>query len=143
LVLLRLADHASPEGDNVRPGIPSVAHATGLSERQVQRYIKEFLQDGVIVVLKDESGGRGRVTTYGFPAVMADQFRGRSTRAKGDTDDTLSNRRKGDTHDPLSIAPKGDADDTLYGEKGDMEGSKRVTTMTLKGDTHDTKGGHG
>jgi hypothetical protein len=126
LVLLRLADHAHPDGTNIRPGLKSLATFTGISERQVRRYIQGFLDQGLIAFESNEHGGRGKVPTYFIPAV------------KADADDHLSNRRKGDTHDPLSIAPKADASVPLSDEKEDTHDTQRRTPMTQKGDMGDT-----
>lgn len=115
LVLLRLADHADPNGGSVHPGIASVARFTGLSERQVQRYIAGFLKRGILAVEDHPKGGRGHTTGYYFPIV------------KGDTSDTVSQAKKGDVGDTQRVTPV-----TPIPEK-------RVTPMTLKGDTHDAE----
>lgn len=111
-VLLRLADHADPDGGSVRPGIASVAAHTGLGERQVQRYIKSFVNRGYLAIEANEKGGRGKTTEYRF---------------------TFLNPVTGDIHTthetPSPVTP-------ILEEKGDMEGQQRVTPVTVKGDIH-------
>jgi hypothetical protein len=132
LILLKLADHAHHDGTNVYPSVAEIAHATGIGDRQVQRYLRDLVNRGVLVIDDRLEGGRGRSRVYRF------------TFAKGDAHDTLSRPVKGDIHDTVSADRKGDAHDTLSGEervtsgaiKGDTQGTERVTSgVVLEGDT--------
>src|SRR5690606_5683874 len=60
LVLLKLADHARDDGTKVFPSVATIATHTGMSERQVQRILKELVEDGVLTIVAHENGGRGR-----------------------------------------------------------------------------------
>lgn len=131
LVLLRLADHADPSGASVRPGLASVAKHTGLSERQVGRYISAFVKSGILVIDANALGGRGRIPEYRF------------TFEKEDVSDSLSGGIKSDTSDHLSpeetmtpTAPIAKQRVTPMTVKGDMEGQQRVTSTVVKGDIH-------
>ena len=130
IVLLRLADHANPDGGDVYPSIASVAEYTGISERQVQRYIKGFVERGILVITGHAKGGRSNPREYQFTFQFAPR--------KGDTRDTVSDAERVTPPTPIA-ARKGDADDTVServtSTKGDTEGTERVTPMTLKGDT--------
>ena len=72
LVLLRLADHAHPDGTSIRPGMKSLAVYTGISERQIRRYIQGFLDRGLIAYSENEKAGRSKIPTFYIPAVKAD-----------------------------------------------------------------------
>ena len=127
LVLLRLADHADPNGGSVRPGIASVARHTGLSERQVSRYIRGFVNSGILLIDANEKGGRGRIPEYRF------------TFQKGDTHGTQSKPKKGDAGDAKRVtptAPNTPERVTPTVIKGDIQGHKRVTpTVVSDGDS--------
>lgn len=130
LVLLRLADHANPDGGDVYPSVASVAEYTGISERQVQRYLKGFVERGILVITGHAKGGRNNPREYQFTF----KFRPK----KGDTDDTVSGRERVTRMTPIDDR-KGVAHDTVServtSEKGDTHDAERVTPMTRKGDT--------
>lgn len=56
IVLLALADHADHDGKNIRPGVPLIAWKTGYSERQVQRIMRELVEEGLLVEVETEKG---------------------------------------------------------------------------------------
>lgn len=111
LVLLRLADHASPDGTNIRPGRKSIAAYCGMSERQVERYIQGFLERGLIAYQSNEKGGRGKVPEFYIPAV------------KRDTDDALLASQKATPVSPnqsqraTPVTVKGDTHDGTLKEE--------------------------
>ena len=126
IVLLRLADHANPDGGDVYPSVASVAAHTGISTRQVQRYIKSFVERGILVISGHAKGGRSNPREY--------QFTFRFTPRKGDSIASPISESKGDADDTVS--------ETVTTEKGDIQRSERVTPsaervtpMTQKGDT--------
>ena len=125
IVLLRLADHANPDGGDVYPSVASVAAHTGISERQVQRYIKSFVERGILVITGHAKGGRSNPREYRFTF----QF----TPRKGDTITSPITDKKGDADDTVS--------ERVTSKKGDIERQQRVTSetervtpMTRKGD---------
>lgn len=134
IVALKLADHADHDGDNVYPSVAEISSRTGLGERQVKRYLKDFVERGILEIRNHEHGGRGHARVYRFTFRFA---------AKGDTSDTIPDRQrvtpatpiahaKGDTHDTDSN-PERVTSGTPKGDTGDMQ---RVTPVTEKGDIH-------
>jgi len=105
LVLVRLADHAEPDGTSIHPGMDSLIAYTGLSERQIRRYIQGFLDRGLIAYESNEKGGRGKIPTFYIPAVKADaDDRLSDHKRRTPTSPKKSKRRtptsqKADTHD--------------------------------------------
>lgn len=131
IVLLKLADHADHEGGNVYPSVASIAAQTGLSERQVQRYLKGFLEKGILVIDDRAAGGRGRTRVYRF------------TFEKGDAGDTVLPRQRVTSTTPIPtpetvtpMSPIAAERVTPMTRKGDMGDAKRVTPVTQKGDIH-------
>ncbi len=61
-VLLALAGHADENGE-CNPSVPRLASMTGLSERQTIRVLHQ-LREKRLIAFKDNSGGRGKTTTY-------------------------------------------------------------------------------
>lgn len=133
IVLLRLADHADPDGGKVYPGIKSVAEHTSLSERQVQRYIKSFVERGILVVEDGAQGGRGKTTSYRFTFLNPDIH---VTLSEEETPTSTSpfSTEKGDTGYACANTQRV----TPTTERVTPE-AKRVTPVTQKGDTHVTR----
>ncbi|WP_141652290.1 helix-turn-helix domain-containing protein [Rhizobium grahamii] len=66
LLAVRLADFADDEGRGIYPGVKRLAAETELSERTIQRILADFVQDGILVVVKEASGRPGQATRYDF-----------------------------------------------------------------------------
>lgn len=64
LVLIRLADFADHDGSNVYPAVATVAGDCGVSERAVQYIMKKFREDGLLVLVGNPTGGRGKARQY-------------------------------------------------------------------------------
>lgn len=64
LVLLRLADYADKDGGSVYPSVKSLAAACCLSERAVQYTLRGLEADGLLVVVANATGGRGKAREY-------------------------------------------------------------------------------
>jgi hypothetical protein len=62
LVLLAIADHASDDGGNAWPSLPTLARKARLSERQVVNVLHQLEAAGEIRVAR--GGGRGQVNHY-------------------------------------------------------------------------------
>ena len=111
-VALKLADHSNDDGTNVYPSVGRVARELEIADRTVQRILKQFVAEGLLVV--EELGGKGpRSTTHyrfdlqklsalprtsakgDIKSSLTKTSRVTPTTAKGDTDD-----RKGDTVSP-------------------------------------------
>lgn len=56
LVMLALADHANHEGGNVFPEVALIAWKTGYSRRQVQRIMRELVDEGLLVKVTQREG---------------------------------------------------------------------------------------
>lgn len=56
MVALRLADVARDDSTQIVPTIPTVASATELSERLVQRIMKAFRKAGLLVLVRPGGG---------------------------------------------------------------------------------------
>lgn len=124
LVLIRLADHASPEGTSIRPGMKSLMAHTGLSERQIRRYIQGFLDRGLIAYEANEKAGRSNIPTFCIPAVKADADDRLSEYEKGTPVSANTSKRrtpmtvKADTHDrTLKEEPSGTVNTQVVDEK--------------------------
>lgn len=104
LVLLSLCDHANDSGESCYPSIKSIADKSSLSERQVQRLIRQLISCGAISVTRNAKGGRGVTPHY---KINVDLIK------KGDI---MSSFKKGDMDDAERVTPvteKGDVDVTL------------------------------
>lgn len=120
IVLLKLAHHADSKTHETYPSVRNIADATGLSERQVQRYLKGFVTRGILAIEDNEGGGRGKTRIYRF------------TYANGVT---LPDGEKGDI-DEERVTPMTErvtSNDTV-------SNIERVTPEAAKGDISDEKG---
>ena len=121
LVFVKIADAAEINGVGRRAlAIKWIAKDCVLSDRSVQRWIKELKSMGLITARR--GGGRGNVPTYdvnvgGLLELIPQHLR------PGELAKAAKEQSK-----------KGDADDALFTE--------RVTSRALKGDTRGTKGRH-
>jgi hypothetical protein len=64
LVLLRLADYADHDGASIYPAVATVASDCGVSERAVQYILKKFTDDGILILVGNATGGRGKTRRY-------------------------------------------------------------------------------
>jgi hypothetical protein len=130
-VLVRLARYASDDGSRCFPGVSALAEECDRSERSIQRVLRTLEGDGLILPVAHRAGGRGRSTEYRL-MIQAP--------IKGDTGVTDS-QRKGDTHDTLlgseRVTPM-----TPFCAERVTPVTKRVTPVTVKGDTGVTPIGH-
>jgi len=73
MVAIRLADVAKDDGTRIFPSVSTIASATDLSERQVQRIIKDFRKAGLLVIVR-LGGGRSNPTEYKFDLAAMDRL---------------------------------------------------------------------
>jgi hypothetical protein len=73
MVAIRLADVANNDGTQIVPSILSVASATELSQRQVQRIMKELIKAGVLILVRP-GGGRSNPAEYRFDLAAIDRL---------------------------------------------------------------------
>jgi Helix-turn-helix domain len=64
LVLVRLAAYADHDGGSIFPAIATVAEDCGISPRQVQYILKAFVKNDLLMIVGNETGGRGRTRHY-------------------------------------------------------------------------------
>ena len=64
LILLRLADYADHDGSSIYPAVATVASDCGVSERAVQYILKKFTNDGILILVGNATGGRGKTRHY-------------------------------------------------------------------------------
>lgn len=118
-IALKLADCANEDGTRVYPAVQTIADEVEVSARTVQRVLKEFVAEGLLIVVKVGGKGPKNTTEYrfnfsvlhGLPRVkpVPDKddtmsplvgTKGDTGDAKGDTDD-----KKGDTQSPNPSLP--------------------------------------
>lgn len=129
-----LAHHASLDAHEAWPGVDTLAHELGKSDRTVQRGLR-ILEDGGYIAPLYSSGGRGRASRWRVhtPLERAAAAAERQ-RIKGDMGVTVSQvervtpvTRKGDTGDAISSPP---------GTKGVERGIERApAAAALEGAT--------
>lgn len=83
LVLLKMADCANDEGGNAFPSVARVAAECGVSDRTVQRTLRELEAAGYIAVSRREADHRPRC--YAVKIERGDKLSGRQSRQSGVT----------------------------------------------------------
>lgn len=66
MLAVRLADFADDKGKGIWPTVARLSRETELSERQVQRILSEFVDEGLLVVRSKGGGKHGAGTRYDF-----------------------------------------------------------------------------
>lgn len=106
LLALALADHASDDGRNVFPSIPSLAEKTRQSERSVQYQLRKMEKSGWLILVNSGNGGRNQRREY---VISLDWIKGAEIAPleKGATDDTkgATTGQKGATDDTKGCNP--------------------------------------
>lgn len=128
LVLLRLADYAGDDGGNIYPSVATVAHFCGVSPRAVQYILKKFIDAGLLVVVGNETGGRGRTRHYAIDLERACQ---------------LSGPEGGKSNGTGKRVQRAQAHFTLSSSEAPGERVQRVQNSAVKGevDLHPTRHG--
>lgn len=133
VVLLKLCDHAHDDGTNIYPSVARIAHETEVSERTVQRILAGFVETGLLSVIDNESGGRGRTKNY---TLCLNRLYELVMEIKGDSvtpfNDGAHPGLKGDSVTPFE-EEKGDSVtpfERVKGDKSSIKGDKSA----LKGD---------
>ena len=121
LVMLAMADWCNDQGESLFPSNEKVACKCNMSERQVIRIINQLTDDGYLQVVAHADGGRSICKDYRI-----------------DLDRLLGLAEKGDIlspqNNPQKLSTKGD----ILSERVTSCHPERVTSETLKGDTHVT-----
>ncbi len=121
LILVALADHAQDDGTGAYPSMEYLAYKTNLTERSIQRHMRELETAGIIEVVGNWQGGRGRKREYLLHLEKGDR--------KPPFEDWLrvTNRRPLETEKDDNLSPFEDV-------KGDIDDMERVTSCRQKGD---------
>lgn len=103
LLAVRLADFADDEGRGIYPGVRRLASETELSERTIQRILADFVQEGILIVVKEATGRPGIANAYDFDLAKLFAFKPDQT---GDSVSPVEAVQTGD-----NPAERGDTDD--------------------------------
>lgn len=103
LLAVRLADFADDEGRGIYPSVARMAAETELSERTVQRILSDFVQEGILVVVRGATGRPGIANAYDFDMDRLFAYKAEKT---GDTVSPVQSAKTGD-----NPAETGDTDD--------------------------------
>ncbi len=107
MLAVRLADFADDDGRGIWPSVATLARETDLSERTVQRLLRDFVDEGLLVVVSAASGRPGEPTRYDFDMRTLTGLRDAKAAIDGCHGVT------GDTVSPVTLtAETGDIDDT-------------------------------
>lgn len=124
LLAIRLADFADDDGRGIYPGVARLARETDLSERTVQRKLKEFVDEGILIVKAEASGRPGQATRYDFDLAALDRLAsGASAKPRGDSVSPVISAETG--------ADRGDCG-TETGDTDDREGCPPVTRTVIE-----------
>jgi hypothetical protein len=105
LLAVRLADFADDEGRGIYPSVARMAAETELSERTVQRILSEFVQEGILVIVRGATGRPGIANAYDFDMDRLFSYKADKT---GDTVSPVENAETGDN--PAETGVTGDRD---------------------------------
>jgi len=132
-IVLALADHGHDDGTHIHPSVLYLAWKAVLSERQVQRILRELEERGIIKPAANEQGGRGKTTEWEMHLENAPP---KPPFQRGNPDCLIG----------VTYQKKGDisADEVISkSEKGDISTQERVTfsgVIQKKGDISSVKG---
>ena len=130
-VAIRLADHADEDGCGIWPSVERVAAQCELSARTVQRALKDFVAEGLLIVVIEGGHGRHSATRYDFDMArlkaLPEVVWGEKRTVEIDEIFDEIDETKGDTMSPLE------------GFKGDI-GDAKGDIGDAKGDIGDAKG---
>jgi hypothetical protein len=116
LLAVRLADFADDEGRGIYPGVKRLAEETELSERTIQRILGEFVQEGILVVVREATGRRGVANAYDFDLARLFSYKPEHT---------------GDTVSPVDSGD-GVTNEQVTGDTDDADGCHGVTLTVIE-----------
>jgi len=106
MLAIRLADFADDDGRGIWPTVGRLALETELSERTVQRLLRDFVDEGLLIVVAEGGGRPGQATRYDFDMRVLDNLQAGKPATDGCHGVT------GVTVSPVTTeAPTGDIDD--------------------------------
>ena len=83
LVLRALADRANDDGSSCYPSVLTLARETSLSRKTVQTTLGSLKGKGLVVIVGQSKGGRGKTPDYHLRFPKVDQKSNQETRRKG------------------------------------------------------------
>lgn len=119
MLAVRLADFADDDGKGIWPTVGRLARETELSERTVQRTLAEFVDEGLLIVVKKGGSRPGEGTRYDFNMAVLSRLPSSKSVADG---------CHGVTHDtvaPMTLA-------TATGDTDDADGCHGVTQTVIE-----------
>ncbi|UXS35097.1 helix-turn-helix domain-containing protein [Agrobacterium tumefaciens] len=119
MLAVRLADFADDNGKGIWPSVETLAQETELSVRTVQRLLADFVNEGLLIIVRKATGRPGEATRYDFDMRAIDRL-----------PDAKQPETTGDTMSP--VIPADQTGDTMT----------RVTPTTETGDTDCGEGCH-
>ncbi len=119
MLAVRLADFADDNGKGIWPSVETLAQETELSVRTVQRLLADFVNEGLLIIVRKATGRPGEATRYDFDMRAIDRL-----------PDAKQPETTGDTMSPVDPAEQ--TGDTMT----------RVTPTTETGDTDCVEGCH-
>lgn len=119
MLAIRLGDFADDDGRGIWPTVGRLASETELSERTVQRLLKEFVDEGLLVVVSEGGGRPGQATRYDFSMDKITRLEQAKSSVNG------CHHVTGDTMAPVTLtAETGDTDD--------IDGCHHVTQTVIE-----------
>ena len=119
ILAIRLGDFAEDEGRGIWPTVGRLANETELSERTVQRLLKEFVDEGLLIVVAEGGGRPGQATRYDFDMMKLEAL------VRGKTVSNGCHHVTGDTMTPVTL-------DTETGDTDDIDGCHHVTQTVIE-----------
>lgn len=83
MLAIRLADFADDDGRGIWPTVGRLALETELSERTVQRLLRDFVDEGLLIVVAEGGGRPGQATRYDFDMRALDNLQAGKLAADG------------------------------------------------------------
>ena len=97
LVLIRLADFSDDIGGNIFPAVATIADHCCISDRAVQYTLKKLVDMGVLILVGNETGGRGRTREYAIDVRQVHQMiEQQKSKAKAKPDSGGNKNEKGE-----------------------------------------------
>jgi len=119
MLAVRLADFADDDGKGIWPTVGRLSRETELSERTVQRILAEFVDEGILVVVKKGGSKPGEGTRYDFNMAVL----GRLPSSK-----MVADGCHGVTHDTVSPVTSA----TATGDTDDADGCHGDTQTVIE-----------
>nr|WP_273700199.1 helix-turn-helix domain-containing protein [Ensifer adhaerens] len=119
MLAVRLADFADDDGKGIWPTVARLSRETELSERQVQRILAEFVDEGLLVVKSRGGSKPGEATRYDFSMSAIARLKDPKAKSEG---------CHGVTHDTESPTTPAAA----MGDTDDADGCHHVTQTVIE-----------